>query len=378
MPSTSVPTAATTPANSAPRIHGIGNGQRDVPARESRSLSVETAGPHLDQHLVGRGHRVVQLFPGAAPQALHTRRCLSAHGNADLARNLSLAVAHLGPSGRRLAARCCKVIEPRCRRTKPAFRKRPICASASTAVVTSPSGLPFDDIRALVASMPGAGPRRGRQVRARDAVLTKPAGSLGRLEEIAEWLAAWQGRAPPAVNRPLVAVFAGNHGVTARGVSAFPAAVTGRWSRTSRRRRRHQPDLPRLRSRPEGLRPRARAADRRHHRRGRARRVDLRRHHGLRHGRRRPAASIFSASARWASAIRRLPPRSSLALFGGAAAEWVGPGTGVDAAGIWREGRQPSPCRRASPAAPRRSRWKCSAASAAESRGDGRGCSPRA
>ena len=63
-------------------------------------------------------------------------------------------------------------------------------------------------------------------VRARDAVLTKPAGSLGRLESIAEWLATWQAKSPPTVNRPLVAVFAGNHGVVAHGVSAFPAAVT--------------------------------------------------------------------------------------------------------------------------------------------------------
>lgn len=88
------------------------------------------------------------------------------------------------------------------------------------------SGLPFDDIRALVKQMPGADEAAVAAVRERDAVLTKPAGSLGRLEEIAEWLAAWQGRAPPAVNRPLVAIFAGNHGVVAHGVSAFPAAVT--------------------------------------------------------------------------------------------------------------------------------------------------------
>jgi nicotinate-nucleotide--dimethylbenzimidazole phosphoribosyltransferase len=88
------------------------------------------------------------------------------------------------------------------------------------------SGLPFDDIRALVKKMPGPDEAAVAAVRTRDAVLTKPAGSLGRLEEIAEWLAAWQGRAPPAVNRPLVAIFAGNHGVVAHGVSAFPAAVT--------------------------------------------------------------------------------------------------------------------------------------------------------
>ena len=93
-------------------------------------------------------------------------------------------------------------------------------------MVSPQSGLPFDDFRALVATMPGPDSAAEEAVRARDATLTKPAGSLGRLEEIAAWLAAWQGRAPPAVNRPLVAVFAGNHGVSARGVSAFPAAVT--------------------------------------------------------------------------------------------------------------------------------------------------------
>ncbi len=86
--------------------------------------------------------------------------------------------------------------------------------------------LPFDDIRALVAAMPGPDEAAIAAVRARDAVLTKPPGSLGRLETIAEWLAAWQGRSPPKVERPLVAVFAGNHGVVAKGVSAFPASVT--------------------------------------------------------------------------------------------------------------------------------------------------------
>ena len=53
--------------------------------------------------------------------------------------------------------------------------------------------LPFDDIRALVAAMPGPDEAAVAAVRARDAVLTKPPGSLGRLETIAEWLAAWQG-----------------------------------------------------------------------------------------------------------------------------------------------------------------------------------------
>lgn len=61
---------------------------------------------------------------------------------------------------------------------------------------------------------------------ARQAVLTKPAGSLGRLEEIALFMAGWQGRERPQAERIRAAVFAGNHGVAARGVSAFPPAVT--------------------------------------------------------------------------------------------------------------------------------------------------------
>ena len=85
---------------------------------------------------------------------------------------------------------------------------------------------PFDDIRALVKAMPGPDEAAAAAVRARDAELTKPAGSLGRLEDIVEWLAAWQGAARPHVDRPLVAVFAGNHGVVAQGVSPFPQSVT--------------------------------------------------------------------------------------------------------------------------------------------------------
>jgi len=56
--------------------------------------------------------------------------------------------------------------------------------------------------------------------------LTKPAGSLGRLEGLTEWLATWQGRHPPKLDHPRTAVFAGNHGIAARGVSAYPPAVT--------------------------------------------------------------------------------------------------------------------------------------------------------
>ncbi len=84
----------------------------------------------------------------------------------------------------------------------------------------------LDEFMSILAAAggPDAGARGAAM--ARDAVLTKPPGALGRLEEVAIWLAGWQGTARPKITAPQVIVFAGNHGVTARGVSAFPAEVT--------------------------------------------------------------------------------------------------------------------------------------------------------
>lgn len=84
----------------------------------------------------------------------------------------------------------------------------------------------FAEMRRIVAEFPGPDLEAAGTTTAREGQLTKPAGALGRLEELAAWLATWQGKAPPAINHPRVAVFAGNHGVAALGVSAFPAAVT--------------------------------------------------------------------------------------------------------------------------------------------------------
>ena len=82
------------------------------------------------------------------------------------------------------------------------------------------------EIRRLMGELPDADLEAASAAASREATLTKPPGSLGRLEEISGWLSAWQGRHPPVLDRPRVAVFAGNHGVAALGVSAFPAAVT--------------------------------------------------------------------------------------------------------------------------------------------------------
>ena len=56
--------------------------------------------------------------------------------------------------------------------------------------------------------------------------LTKPQGSLGRLEELALWMASWQGTDCPTLDAGNCLIFAGNHGITKRGISAFPADVT--------------------------------------------------------------------------------------------------------------------------------------------------------
>jgi nicotinate-nucleotide--dimethylbenzimidazole phosphoribosyltransferase len=84
----------------------------------------------------------------------------------------------------------------------------------------------FEEIRKILRHLPGPDQTAQTEVVKRQMELTKPPGSLGRLEEIAEWLACWQGRAHPRVDRPRVAVFAGAHGVARRGVSAYPPEVT--------------------------------------------------------------------------------------------------------------------------------------------------------
>ncbi|MDB5358932.1 MAG: nicotinate-nucleotide--dimethylbenzimidazole phosphoribosyltransferase [Rhodospirillales bacterium] len=84
----------------------------------------------------------------------------------------------------------------------------------------------LNEIRALLRDLPGPDLESGTAAVLRERNLTKPAGALGRLEDATQWLATWQAKHPPAINHPRTAVFAGNHGVAARGVSAYPAAVT--------------------------------------------------------------------------------------------------------------------------------------------------------
>jgi nicotinate-nucleotide--dimethylbenzimidazole phosphoribosyltransferase len=83
-----------------------------------------------------------------------------------------------------------------------------------------------DDLRARLGQLSGPNEAAAQAARAHQAELVKPRGALGRLEELAVWLSAWQGRQPPRLEHTLVLVFAGNHGVAARGVSAYPPEVT--------------------------------------------------------------------------------------------------------------------------------------------------------
>ena len=84
----------------------------------------------------------------------------------------------------------------------------------------------LDGFRAVLRALPAADAAATAAAEERNAQLTKPPGALGRLEMLAIWYAGWRGTGRPRLDHPQIIVFAGNHGVAARGVSAFPAEVT--------------------------------------------------------------------------------------------------------------------------------------------------------
>ncbi|RLQ88271.1 nicotinate-nucleotide--dimethylbenzimidazole phosphoribosyltransferase [Notoacmeibacter ruber] len=84
----------------------------------------------------------------------------------------------------------------------------------------------LDAIAETVRNIPDMDHDAAAKAAERQAQLTKPAGSLGRLEDLAVWLAGWQGTPRPRLERIVTLVFAGNHGVVSKGVSAFPSNVT--------------------------------------------------------------------------------------------------------------------------------------------------------
>ena len=189
----------------------------------------------------------------------------------------------------------------------------------------------------LLRDLPGPSAAATEAARARQSILTKPPGSLGRLEDVAVWLAGWQNRERPRLEQVQALVFAGNHGVCARGVSPYPASVTAQMVATfeaggaaiSRLTRAYDAALSVIA-------------------------LDLD----------RPTADFTAApamsEAECLDAVRRgvaaVPETADLlllgemgignttvaaalccALFGGAPASWVGPGTGLDDVGMVRK-----------------------------------------
>ena len=223
----------------------------------------------------------------------------------------------------------------------------------------------LDELRAACLDLPAGNDAAAQAVARRQETLTKPRGSLGKLESIAAWLARWQGRDMPKLDRVKVIIFAGNHGVTAQGVSAYPVRSDGADGGELRRRRRgHQPACPRGRRRPGGHPARPRPPDRRFHARRRrwTRPISL--------PRSRPAmirstrTSISSASAKWASATPRRPRR--LPQHCSAARGAIGPGA-APASTIRACRANSPPSTPALPAMPPPSptRWRLQQASAA-------------
>lgn len=196
----------------------------------------------------------------------------------------------------------------------------------------------LDEIRALLRHLPGPDLEAGTAVRERDRQLTKPPGSLGRLEDLAEWMAVWQGKHPPQLRRPRVAVFAGNHGVAvAQGVSAYPVAVTAQMVKN-------------FVAGGGAVNQLAQVAD------SDLRVYELDLEHPTADFTIAPAMTEAECVRAMAYGMMAVEPGLDLlclgemgignttagaalatALFGGEAADWVGPGTGVDAAGVRRK-----------------------------------------
>ncbi len=204
-------------------------------------------------------------------------------------------------------------------------------------MVTETADAPFSSLTAfrdLLAGMPPPDEAAREQARVRNGQLTKPPGALGRLEELAIWLAGWQGCEKPRIAAPQIVVFAGNHGVVARGVSAFPAEVTAQMVANFAAGGAAINQLAGLAGARLDVIP-----------------LDLER--PTADFTRAPAMSEAEAVAALAAGWQAVDPQADLlvtgemgignttaaaaishALFGGAAEDWVGRGTGVDDAAL--------------------------------------------
>ncbi|MEY4983274.1 MAG: nicotinate-nucleotide--dimethylbenzimidazole phosphoribosyltransferase [Pseudomonadota bacterium] len=202
--------------------------------------------------------------------------------------------------------------------------------------------VPFDSLasfRAILTAPPQPDAAAIAAAQARNGMLTKPPGALGRLEDLAIWMAGWQGTDRPRMDRPQVIVFAGNHGVVAQGVSAFPAEVTVQMVANFRAGGAAINQLSQAFG--AAMSVHALALDRPT--------ADFTQGPAM-----TEAEVVEALATGWAAVdpeadalvvgemgIGNTTPAAALAcaLFGGVAEDWVGRGTGVDDAGLARKAR---------------------------------------
>jgi nicotinate-nucleotide--dimethylbenzimidazole phosphoribosyltransferase len=193
------------------------------------------------------------------------------------------------------------------------------------------------DLKIACLDLPAGQVEAAARIAAREATLTKPPQSLGRLEEAVAWLSLWQGKSPPRLAKVEILVFAGNHGVTAQGVSAYPAEVTAQM-------------VANFANGGAAINQLARAAD------AELRVISLDLDHPTADFTESPAMSAAEFLEAVTSGYEALPPEADLvvlgemgignttsasaiaaALFGGGGTRFAGRGTGLDDVGLQRK-----------------------------------------
>ncbi len=195
----------------------------------------------------------------------------------------------------------------------------------------------LSEIPALAEALPVADQAARDAALARQNSLTKPPGALGRLEELAIFMAGWQATDRPRIGQAQALIFAGNHGICAQGVNPFPQEVTAQMVANFQAGGAAINQLCQINS--AALQVIALDLD--------APTQDFTTAPAMSEG------ETLDAMARGAAAVdpdadilvlgemgignSTVAAALAAALFGGSAAEWVGPGTGSDPAGIGRK-----------------------------------------
>lgn len=193
------------------------------------------------------------------------------------------------------------------------------------------------DILSLIPDLPRADEAARAAAARRQDSLTKPPGSLGRLEDLALFMAGWRGTARPQIDRAQALVFAGNHGICAQGVNPYPQEVTAQMVANFDRGGAAINQLCRVAN--AGLRVIALDLERPT--------ADFTAGAAMTEGETLDALNCGAAAVDSEADVLVLGEMGignstvaaalAAALFGGDPADWVGPGTGSDTAGIARK-----------------------------------------